>query len=73
MKHTDVRNDIIANPTLDPTLELNLVDSENAGDSSRNIPGESGGKDALALFTGRSDLGSESISEEKFRKPVSDT
>lgn len=58
---TDVPSDIFADPACDPTLELAIVGSEQAGESSSSCPGKYGGKDALALSTDPYDVGSKAI------------
>lgn len=70
MTDTDVRGDIIPDPSVDLTFEPGLADFEKADESSSNGRERSVGKDPLELPTGPSNVSFNAIYKEKSEKHV---
>lgn len=68
----NVRSDIVADPTSDPTFKQGVVDFGQADESGSNGRFKSVREEALALSTDTSDVGSKSTFKEKSEKHVSD-
>lgn len=70
MMDTDICSDIMPDSTCNPTPEPSSVNFKQVVESNSNRPEKSGGKDSLALSTGRSDVGSKGVSKESSAKHV---